>query len=312
MRPWYMIIFTKNWGKGYDFITLNRQTGEYDEFIATPEGTFSETVLNQSSNYSNHYVLQKSINYDRAFGDHSVSALFLAEAQKIQGENFTGRRQDFQSSLIDQLYAGSLENQGADGGEFRENRLGFVGRLSYDYQSKYFIESSYRYDGSSRFAPGNEWGLFPSISVGWRLSEEPFFEPLKSTVSDLKLRGSVGTAGNDGTAAYQWLSGFTYSFFYAINETAIPTIDNTSLANEDITWETNTTYDVGVDANFFNNDLKLSFDYFFRKREDVIAFAASSVPSTLGVGLAAQNLYEFSNEGFEFTSDYKKDLTDEF
>ncbi|NNG27421.1 MAG: TonB-dependent receptor [Ignavibacteriaceae bacterium] len=308
----YDTSFRKDWGKGYNLYTLNRQTGEYDVFEATPEGAFSDTVLELGTNYSNHYVLQNSINYDRAFGDHSVSGLLLVEAQKIQGENFSGRRQDFQSSLIDQLYAGSLENQGADGGEFRENRLGFVGRFSYDYMSKYFVESSYRYDGSSRFAPGNEWGLFPSISVGWRLSEEPFFESLKNTVSDLKLRGSIGTAGNDGTAAFQWLSGFTYSFFYAINETALPTIDNTSLANEDITWETNTTYDVGLDASLFNNDLKLSFDYFFRKREDVIAFAASSVPSTLGVGLAAQNLYEFSNEGYEFTLDYKKDLTDNF
>jgi TonB-linked SusC/RagA family outer membrane protein len=308
----YDTSFSKNWGKGYDLFTLNRQTGEYDLFVATPEGAFSETVLTLGTNYSNHYVLQNSINYDRAFGDHTVSGLLLVEAQKIQGENFSGRRQDFQSSLIDQLYAGSLENQGADGGEFRENRLGFVGRFSYDYQSKYFIESSYRYDGSSRFAPGNEWGLFPSISVGWRISEEPFFENLKSTVSDLKLRGSVGTAGNDGTAAFQWLSGFTYSFFYALNDTALPTIDNTSLANEDITWETNTTYDIGLDANFFNNDLKLSFDYFFRKREDVIAFAASSVPSTLGVGLAAQNFYEFSNEGYEFSLDYRKDLSDDW
>ena len=307
----YDTSFSKEWGKGYNLYTLNRQTGDYDLFVATPEGAFSDTVLNLGTNYSNHYVLQNSINYDRAFGDHNVSALLLAEAQKIQGENFSGRRQDFQSSLIDQLYAGSLENQGADGGEFRENRMGFVGRFSYDYMSKYFIESSYRYDGSSRFAPGNEWGLFPSISMGWRISEESFFEPLKNTVSDLKLRASVGTAGNDGTAAFQWLSGFTYSFFYAINETALPTIDNTSLANEDITWETNTTYDIGLDANFFNNDLKFSFDYFFRKREDVIAFAASSVPSTLGVGLAAQNLYEYSNEGFEFTLDYKKDLTDD-
>ena len=91
--------------------------------------------------------------------------------------------------------------------------MGFVGRLSYDYKSKYFFESTIRHDGSSRFAPGKEWGTFPSVSLGWRLSNEKFFEPLKNTISDFKLRGSVGTAGYDGTAAYQWLSGFNYSFF---------------------------------------------------------------------------------------------------
>jgi TonB-linked SusC/RagA family outer membrane protein len=230
----------------------------------------------------------------------------LGELQKSSGQNFLGRRQDFQSDLIDQLFAGSNENRDANGGEFRQNRLGLVGRLSYDWKAKYFLESSFRYDGSSRFAPGREWGFFPSVSAGWRISEESFFKPLSKVVSNLKLRGSVGTAGNDGTAAYQWLSGFTYNSFFAINETAIPTIDNTSLANLDLTWETIVTYDVGVDASFFNRDLTVSFDYFIRNRDDVLAFASGSVPSTLGVGLAAQNLYSFSNEGFEVAVGYNK------
>ena len=306
----YNNYFNKDWDKSFDLFTLNRQTGNYDVFRSTPPGSPSETRLTQSTNYSNHYVLQESINYERTFGDHNVSVLLLAEIQKVQGQDFTASRQDFQSTLIDQLFAGSLENQGANGGEFRENRLGFVGRFSYDYQSKYFLESTYRYDGSSRFAPGNEYGLFPSLSLGWRISEESFFEPLKNTISNLKLRASIGTAGNDGTSAYQWLSGFNYNLFYVINDTAIPTIDNTALPNRDITWETNTTYDVGLDVYLFNNNLKFSFDYFFRKREDVIAGANASVPSTLGVAIAAQNFYEFSNEGFEFSFDYKKQLND--
>ena len=302
---------SKDWGKSYELYTLNRQTGEYDPFLATPIGAPSETVLEQTANYSNHYVLRPSINYDRDFGDHNVSAIFLAEIQKIEGQNLLGKRQDFQSNAIDQLFAGSLDNQTTDGGQFRENRMGYVGRLSYDYQSKYFLESSFRYDGSSRFAPGNEWGFFPSVSAGWRLSEETFFEPLKDVVPNLKLRGSVGTAGNDGTSAYQWLSGFTYSFFYIVDDIALPTIDNTALANRAITWETNTTYDVGLDASLLNKDLSLSFDYFYRKREDVLANASASVPSTLGVGLAAENLYEYSNEGFEFSIDYSKAITDD-
>jgi len=146
----------------------------------------------------------------------------LGELQKSSGQNFLGRRQDFQSDLIDQLFAGSNENRDANGGEFRQNRLGLVGRLSYDWKAKYFLESSFRYDGSSRFAPGREWGFFPSVSAGWRISEESFFKPLSKVVSNLKLRGSVGTAGNDGTAAYQWLSGFTTTASLPSIETASP------------------------------------------------------------------------------------------
>ena len=306
----YDTSFSKDWGKTYNLYTLNRQTGNYDAFRATPEGSFSETVLEEGTSYSNQYVLQESINYEQTFGNHSISALALMEVQKAQGENFSGRRQDFQSTLIDQLFAGSLENQGANGGEYRENRMGFVGRLSYDYKSKYFFESTLRHDGSSRFAPGKEWGTFPSVSLGWRLSEEAFFKPLKNTVSDFKLRASLGTAGYDGTAAYQWLSGFNYNFFWIPGDAAVPTIDNTALANADLTWETNTTYDVGLDAALFNKSLTVSFDYFFRKRENVIARANSSVPNTLGVAVADQNLYKFSNEGFEFSLNYQKQLND--
>ena len=299
-------FYNKEWGKSYELYTLNRFTGEYDEFIASPEGSFSETVLTQSSNYSNNYVVQQYITYNRLFENHAVSGLLLGELQSSQGENFFGRRQDFQSQVIDQLFAGSNENKDASGGEFRENRLGLVGRFNYDFKSKYIVETSFRYDGSSKFAPENQWGFFPSVSAAWRVSEEPFFERFSKVMPGLKIRGSVGTAGNDGTAAYQWLSGFVYNFFYAINETAIPTIDNTALANRDLTWETITTYDAGIDLEFFDRKLTLSFDYFKRYKDGVLAFASGSIPSTLGVGLAAQNFHEYSNEGYELTSSFNK------
>lgn len=302
----YGTYYNKVWGKSYELYTLNRQTGEYNEFIASPEGSFSETVLTQNLSFSNSYVLQESINYDRFFGNHSVKVLALGELQKNTGQFFYGRRQDFQSDLIDQLFAGSNENKDANGGEYRNNRLGLVGRVSYDFKGKYFVESSFRLDGSSKFAPGNEWGFFPSGSIGWRLSEESFFEPLSGIVDDFKIRASLGTAGNDGTAAYQWLSGFTYNHFFAINETAIPTIDNTALANKDLTWETITTYDIGVDMALFNKELTISADYFHRYKDGVLALASGSVPSTLGVALAAQNFHEYSNEGYEVAASYEK------
>ena len=304
--------YQKEWGKSYELYTLNRNTGNYDVFIASPEGSFSETVLTHRNGFGNHYVLQESINYDRSFGKHSVSALALGEMQSNSGQNFFGRRQDFQSDLIDQLYAGSNENKDANGGEYRENRLGLIGRLAYDYNVKYFVESTVRYDGSSRFAPGKRWGLFPSVSAGWRISEEAFFAPLKATIPELKLRASIGTAGNDGTAAYQWLSGFQYNFFFAINETAIPTIDNTSLPNPDLTWETITTQDIGIDFSLFDKNLTVSADYFYRFKDGVLATASGSVPSTLGVGLASQNLHQYSNEGFEVSLAYNKSVTDNF
>lgn len=305
----YNTNYKKEWDKSYELFTLNRVTGNYTPFTASPEGATSETVLRHDLGFDNQYVLQESINFDKSFGYHSISALALGELQTTEGQNFYGSRQDFQSNLIDQLFAGSNENKDANGGEFRENRLGLIGRMAYDYKVKYFVETAFRYDGSSKFAPGKQWGFFPSLSVGWRISEEPFFANMKTTIPELKLRASIGQAGNDGTAAFQWLSGFRYNWFFAINETAIPTITDTGLPNPDLTWETITTRDIGIDFALLDRDLTISADVFHRDKEGVLAQPSGSVPSTLGVGVADQNLHHYSNAGFEFSIDYKREVS---
>lgn len=301
----------KSWGKSYTLYTLNRLTGDYDPFTASPEGIRSETVLWQNNGLSNRYVTQQSIAYENKFNEHSVKGLLLGELQSFSFEDVYARRQDFQSDLIDQLFAGSIENNLATGGERRENRLGLVGRLSYDFATKYLIEGSFRYDGSSKFAPGHQWGFFPSVSAGWKVSEEDFF-PYTPNINSLKLRGSIGTAGNDGTAAYQWLSGFNYQGLFATGETATTTIDNASLPNIDLSWEVIKTYDIGLDMELLDKHLSISADYFYRNKSGVLADPSASIPSTLGVGVAVQNLHQYSNEGYEFEMRYNRDVSDDF
>lgn len=291
--------YNKNWVKAYTVYTLNPVTGNYDPFIVSPEGAASRTILTERATYSNNYVLQQTLNFKRSFRDHNLSGLLVWETQKQGGNNFFGRRQDFQSDLIDQMFAGSNKNKDASGSQWRENRLGLIGRGTYDYKAKYLAEFSFRYDGSSKFAPGKNWGFFPSGSLGWRISDEAFFTPLKTAVQDLKFRASVGTAGNDGGAAYQWLSGFNYNGFFVIKDQAVPTIDNSSLANLDLTWSNIATYNAGVDLTIFNKTTTLTFDYFKRNQSDVLASGSAKIPSTLGVGLSQQNLYKYSNQGFE-------------
>lgn len=297
----YNDAYNKNWRKAYNVYTLNTITGNYDAFPVTPQDAASKTILTETATYSNNYVFQQSINYKRQFGDHNVTGLLLWEAQRAGGNNFWGRRQDFQSDFIDQLYAGSNKNKDASGGQWRDTRLGLVGRATYDYKAKYLAEFSFRNDGSSKFAPGNNWGFFPSGSVGWRVSEESFFAPVKDKVQELKFRASVGTAGYDGLAAYQWLSGFNYNGFYVIKDQAVPTIDNSKLANIDLTWSNVITYNGGVDFTIFNKTTNVTFDYFHRVQSDVLAAGSAKVPSTLGIELADQNLYKYSNTGFEFS-----------
>lgn len=309
----YDNLYNKNWRKAYTLFTLNPTTGNYDPYVVAPEGASSNTILTENATYSNEYVLQQSLNYVRSFGDHNVTGLLVWETRKAEGNNFWGRRQDFQSTFIDQLFAGSNKNKDASGSQWRQNRVGLVGRATYDYKAKYLAEFAFRYDGSSRFAPGKNWGFFPSVSLGWRLSDEKFFAPLKGSIQDLKLRASVGTAGNDGTAAYQWLSGFTYNGFFVTSDEAIPTIDNSTLPNVNLTWANIVTYNGGLDLTVFNKTTVIGFDYFRRVQSDVLAAGSAQIPSTLGVGLAAKNLYKYKNEGFEIsinhTNRISKDLS---
>lgn len=298
--------FNKTWNKAYSVFTLNPVTGNYDPFVVSPEGAASRTILTETYEYSNNYVTQQSLNYTKDFGDHHVSGLLVWEAQKSGGNNFWGRRQDFQSDFIDQLYAGSNKNKDASGGEWRDSRLGLVGRGTYDYKAKYLAEFSFRYDGSSKFAPGKSWGFFPSGSLGWRMSDEKFFAPLKKAIQDLKLRASVGTAGNDGSAAYQWLSGFNYSGFFIAKDQAVPTIDNSNLPNLNLTWSNIITYNGGLDLTVLNKSTTITFDYFHRVQSDVLAAGSAKVPSTLGVGLADKNLYKYANTGFEIGINHTK------
>lgn len=307
----YDNTYRKEWRKAYNVYTLNPITGAYDPFTITPEGAASKTMLTESAFYSNNYVLQQSLNYGRIFGDHNISGLLVWETRKSGGNDFWGRRQDFQSDFIDQLFAGSNKNKDASGGQWRDSRLGLVGRGTYDYKAKYLAEFSFRYDGSSKFAPGKNWGFFPSGSVAWRLSDEKFFTPLKSGIQDLKLRASVGTAGNDGNAAYQWLSGFNYNGFYVIKDQAVPTIDNSNLPNINLTWSNIITYNGGLDLTILNKSTSITLDYFHRVQSDVLASGSAKVPSTLGVGLANQNLYKYSNTGFEVGITHTKKINND-
>ncbi|MNK47394.1 TonB-dependent Receptor Plug Domain protein [compost metagenome] len=307
----YDNTYNKNWVKAYTVYTLNPVSGNYDPFVVSPEGAASRTILTENATYNNNYVLQQTLNYKNSFGGHNVGGLLVWETQKQGGNNFFGRRQDFQSDLIDQMFAGSNKNKDASGSQWRENRLGLIGRGTYDYKAKYLAEFSFRYDGSSKFAPGKNWGFFPSGSLGWRISDEAFFAPLKTAVQDLKFRASVGTAGNDGNAAYQWLSGFNYNGFFVIKDQAVPTIDNSSLANIDVTWSNIVTYNAGVDFTILNKTTTVTFDYFKRDQSDVLASGSAKIPSTLGVGLSQQNLYKYSNQGFEVNVNHSNKINED-
>lgn len=238
------------------------------------------------------WYLEGSIRYNRKFGDHSVGALFLYnQSKKYYPKAYT----DVPAAYV-----------------------GFVGRLTYDYKSKYMAEFNVGHNGSENFAPGNRFGTFPAGSVGYILTEEDFF-PKNNILTYLKIRGSIGLVGNDNMSSYRFLylpdaysvndSGWleqTYNdrngyIFGLTNTTYEQAAREIRLGNPNVTWETALKQNYGVDAYFFNDRLRLSADYFIERRKDIL-IQRQTIPSLIAMGggiLPVVNMGKVDNKGYE-------------
>lgn len=152
------------------------------------------------------------INYKRTFNlVHNVSAFVAWEQYKSRYDYLSGRRQDFVSTSIDELFAGDSNSATNDGTASETARLNYFGRVDYDYAGKYLFQFNWRYDGSENFPKGNRFGFFPGVSMGWRISEEKFWKEHIKWMDYFKLRASWGQMGNDKVSAFQYVTAYTFS-----------------------------------------------------------------------------------------------------
>ncbi|MEA5426727.1 SusC/RagA family TonB-linked outer membrane protein [Arcicella lustrica] len=264
-----------------------------------------------SPNYSDSYQLNGYLNYDKTFGKHSISAIALFEQNETYSDGIT--------SYLDNMVDGALDNAGyALGGtasgagvgtinesESESGRLSFAGRLNYTYAGKYLAEFSVRRDASTNFAPENRWGTFPSLSVGWVVSEEPFFKNNVRFVDFLKVRLSGGLTGMDNTRAYNWLKSYNLIqtgngpvFGGNLDRAGIFRLKN-AIPNPEVRWDSDTKLNAGIDANFLQNRLSLGIDAFYDHRYDMLVTLASSVPLTVGAALPSENFATIDGFGTE-------------
>ncbi|MBO9154451.1 SusC/RagA family TonB-linked outer membrane protein [Chitinophaga sp. GCM10012297] len=273
------------------------------------------TSLFQESRQFTNNTYNISLNYAKTAGKNELSALALYEEIGQNSDYFNASRREFPTNSQDYFYASGPGQQTIDGrSAIDDARRSLVGIVNFTYNNRYLVNATVRYDGSFRFPPGKRWGLFPSVSAGWRLSEEPF---LRDAVffSDLKLRASAGITGNDNVGAYQYLNEYFFSQgqvpgsfppFYAPvldNEPAI-VLYNGVYANRNITWEKLRTANIGVDATVLKGRLELNFDYFFRTTTDMLWDRARSVPATFGRRLPKENYAEMKSNGWELVLHY--------
>ncbi|NJM94668.1 MAG: SusC/RagA family TonB-linked outer membrane protein, partial [Cytophagales bacterium] len=183
----------KNWKKNYDFYDYDPDTENYTKRVGA---TTEQITLNEFYKRSYRITTQFSLNYEKSIGEHSVKALLMNENIDLGGYNMQAGRQGFTNSFVDQLFASSAALQFTDGRAYQDARVSLIGRVNYSFRDKYLLEYTFRNDASPRFHEDYRWGFFPSISAGWRLSEENFMSGI-SGLDNMKLRASYGQSGYD-------------------------------------------------------------------------------------------------------------------
>ncbi|HEX8530816.1 MAG TPA: TonB-dependent receptor [Cytophagales bacterium] len=251
--------------------------------------------------------------YARSFGEHNFSLLAGVLNQKFRLYGITASATDLPSN--DPALRQVQFDQNPDTQPLAENFAdqwalqGYIGRLSWNFRNKYYLDATVRRDGSSRFAPENRWGTFPSVAAAWRLSQEPFMQNLP-WVSDLKLRAGWGQLGNQETASFAFISFVSVKGDYILGEkqASTGTAFISNFANRDIGWETSTQTNIGFDAGLFNNKLGVTFDYFIKQTDDILTTVR--LPLVTGLGDAPLNAASVRNAGVEVEVSYQNQAGD--
>jgi len=263
--------------------------------------------LTEKYTKSSNNNLRLLATYDKKLKGHSFS--FLAGFEQIDYRNdwMQGYRDQYVLENYEVLNAGSPANQTATGSAADWALRSFFGRINYDYQQKYLFEANLRYDGSSRFAKGNKYGLFPSVSAGWRISEEQFMKDVE-WIDNLKLRASWGKLGNQDIGNYPFVSSVKLGLDYMFNGT-VPGSGGAVVdaANPDITWETTAMSNIGFDATLFSK-LSVTAEYYVKKTSDILL--ELPIPGTTGLNAAYQNAGEVRNKGWDISVRYTDKIGD--
>lgn len=243
------------------------------------------------------------LEYEKTFNkNHNLGALAGYHAELYRNYSLTGYRENFPNQNLTDLDAGGTFNQSAKGNRHELAMLSYFGRVNYDYMGKYLFEANMRYDGTSRFARGNRWGLFPSVSLGWRFSEEEFFNRLKDVVSYGKLRISWGQLGNQDIGGfYPTIQTLALGVNYPLGGVIQPGAATQNAVNPSLKWETTTTYGVGLDMTLLGC-VNVTMDYYDKTTSGILMNMVT--PFTYALSDYYANVGKVNNKGFEFSATY--------
>jgi TonB-linked SusC/RagA family outer membrane protein len=241
------------------------------------------------------WVIENTLNYSRTFSDkHVLSALVGYTTQKHNLKNMYGEARGFANDQITTLNAGTMYALSSDESEY--SMISYLGRINYAYDNKYLFTATFRGDGSSRFGMNKKWGTFPSLSAGWKVSEEKFMENIKA-ISDLKIRAGFGISGNNRIGDYSAI-GLLTSGFYPTGGTLQNTTNPSTMSNVDLGWEKTRQYNLGFELGLINDRIRIEGDFYDSQSIDLLLNVP--VPVITGYSTQIQNIGKVQNRGMEF------------
>lgn len=288
--------------------TDNKQfTPTYD---VAPNFRNPNPQLYQQKDQTNHWTWDNTATYDFDLGkDHHFDVLAGVSEERFTYNNVYGQNQGQPGNdpFLQYLDAG-ISNPVTGGSQQQWDLLSYIGRINYNYQNKYYLTATLRRDGSSKFGANNQFGNFPSVALGWNLTNESFF-PKNNTLSYLKLRGSWGKLGNQAVLGYYDYAANINTGYYAIGlpAAAVPTAGPNGLPNPDIRWEQTKQWNAGFDYQLFNGKVTGSFDYYEKTAADMLLVL--NIPSISGFTQSPrENAGTMKNSGVEFSADYSTQI----
>jgi len=253
-------------------------------------------------------IVENILTYERQFGNHNLSLLAAASQQQDRLETLQVDGQDFPNNNL-RVISAANDIAGRSGVSLPRRIRSIFGRINYSYQSKYLLSATIRRDGSSNFGPDNRYGVFPSVSLGWNLAQESFFDV--SWVDNLKIRGSYGVLGSDNLDPFQFtpVLNINSSYTFGLSQTRASGVSQTAFANPDVRWEKTSTTNIGADIDLFAGKLSLTMDYFNKRSEDILVDL--DINPTSGTNQPViRNAATIDNRGFEFLASFRESFGD--
>lgn len=275
--------------------TFQYQVKTLDELVTlNPTGTrhAKQTDINNRT-----VTFQQFLEWEETVSEgHNVSALLGFSTESFKQSQFMAYREGFPGNDLIELDAGS-QNASVSGTSGESTLMSYFGRFNYDFNNKYLLEANFRYDGSSKFAEGNKWGLFPSFALGYRLIEEDYFQKI-NWLSNLKIRASWGQLGNERVPSYRYLNTVNLGQDYAFGDDVQSGAAVTQASDSNVTWETTTTANLGIETSYFRNKLEVNVDFFHKRTSDILR--PVDIPSQVGnLGGPLRNIGTVDNNGIE-------------